>query len=90
MMVALYESGLVTNCQSGENKGKVLSNDYVVRWLEKLCTPKDICTKKPFCGTISFALWEEFDRTKCGIVVFVQNKSQQIFGSQNFRLPQDL
>ncbi|PRQ31494.1 putative thioredoxin-like protein [Rosa chinensis] len=87
VMVALYESGLVTDCPSGENKGRVLSNDYVVRRLEKLCTVKDVPAKKTISGTITFPLWQSFNATKCGMVVFIQNSSHQIFGSQKFQLP---
>lgn len=87
VMVALYESGLVIDCPSGENKGRVLSNDYVVRKLEKLCTVKDVSAKKTISGTITFPLWEGFNATKCGLVVFLQNSSHHIFGSQKFQLP---
>ncbi|KAJ7981683.1 Membrane lipoprotein lipid attachment site-like protein, putative (DUF1223) [Quillaja saponaria] len=87
VMVALYESGLVTDCPKGENKGKVLSNDFVVRKLEKLCTVKDISAKKTVTGTVNFSLWDGFNGSKCGVAIFVQNNTRQIFGSQNFQLP---
>jgi len=90
VMVALYESGLVTDCPRGENKGRVLSNDYVVRKLEKLCTVKDISAKKTVSGTVNFPLWQGFNSSKCGLAVFVQNSSHQIFGSQSFQLPEDI
>ncbi|XWS51997.1 hypothetical protein CRYUN_Cryun11dG0029800 [Craigia yunnanensis] len=90
VMVALYESGLVIDCPTGENKGKVLSNDFVVRKLEKLCTVKDISAKKSVSGTVTFILWDGFNIKKCSIAVFVQNSSHQIFGSQNFKLPDDM
>lgn len=90
VMVALYESGLVTDCPRGENKGRVLSNDYVVRRFEKLCTVKDISAKKTVSGTVNFSLWEGFNSSKCGLAVFVQNSSHQIFGSQSFQLPDDI
>ncbi|KAK7405078.1 hypothetical protein VNO78_06262 [Psophocarpus tetragonolobus] len=90
VMVALYESCLVTDCPRGENKGRVLSNDYVVRKLEKLCTVKDISAKKTVSGTVDFPLWEGFNSCKCGLAVFVQSRSYQIFGSQSFQLPDDL
>ncbi|KAK8615138.1 hypothetical protein V6N13_068922 [Hibiscus sabdariffa] len=90
VMVALYESGLVNECLSGENKGKVLYNDFVIRKLEKLCTVDDISAKKTLSVTLTFTLWEGFNSNKCSIVVFVQNISQQVFGSQCFRLPYDL
>lgn len=90
IMVALYQSGLVTDCQKGENGGKVLANDFVVRKLEKLCFVKDISAKKMISGAVNFPLWDGFDSTKCGIAVFVQNASRQIFGSQSFKLPENL
>ncbi|XWS09922.1 hypothetical protein CRYUN_Cryun39dG0031500 [Craigia yunnanensis] len=90
VMVALYESGLVNDCPTGENKGKVLSNDFVVRKLEKLCTVKDISAKKTVSGTVAFTLWDSFNSNKCAIAVFVQNSSHQILGSQNFQLPDDM
>ncbi|OMO80441.1 hypothetical protein CCACVL1_12961 [Corchorus capsularis] len=90
IMVALYENGLVNDCPQGENKGKVLSNDFVVRKLEKLCTVKDLTAKKTVSGTITFMLWDGFNSNKCSIAVFVQNSSHHIFGSQNFQLPDDM
>lgn len=90
VMVALYESGLVNDCPKGENKGRVLSNDFVVRKVEKLCAVKDISPKKTVTGTVHFTLWDGFNTTKCGVVVFVQNSSHQIFGSQNFKIPDDI
>ncbi|XP_039035913.1 uncharacterized protein LOC120172549 [Hibiscus syriacus] len=90
VMVALYESGLANECLSGENKGKVLYNDFVVRKLEKLCIVDDISAKKTLSVTVTFPLWDGFNSSKCSIVVFVQNIYQQIFGSQYFQLPDDL
>lgn len=90
VMVALYESGLVNDCERGENKGRVLSNDYVVRRLEKLCNVKDITPKKTVSGTVNFSLWEGFNVNKCGVALFVQSSSYQIFGSQSFQLPNDI
>lgn len=89
VMVALYESGLVTDCPKGENKGKVLSNDFVVRKFEKLCTVKEISAKKTISGSVNFPLWEGVNFSKCGVAVFVQSSSG-IFGSQKFALPENL
>ncbi|KAF8376810.1 hypothetical protein HHK36_031518 [Tetracentron sinense] len=90
VMVALYENGLVTDCTKGENRGRVLSNDFLVRKLEKLCTVKDISAKKTVTGTVNFQLREGFNSRKCGVAVFVQNSSYHTFGSQNFHLPVNL
>ncbi|KAL3508608.1 hypothetical protein ACH5RR_028009 [Cinchona calisaya] len=91
IIVALYESGLVTDCTNGENKGRVIANDFVVRKLEKLCFVKDISAKKTVSGTVDFSLWERFNGSKCGVAIFAQqNGSHHIFGSQNFQLPDNL
>ncbi|GAB4846308.1 hypothetical protein Ancab_025311 [Ancistrocladus abbreviatus] len=90
IMVALCENGLVTDCPRGENKGRVLSNDFVVRRLDKLCYVKDISAKKTISGTLNFTLWKGFNPTKCGIAVFAQDSSHHIFGSQSINLPSNL
>ncbi|XP_017618952.1 uncharacterized protein LOC108463535 [Gossypium arboreum] len=90
VMVALYENGLVNDCSAGENKGKVLSNDFVVRKLEKLCNVEDTSAKKTISGTVTFSLWDNFNHNKCAIAVFAENSSHQIFGSQKFQLPDDI
>ncbi|RRT48999.1 hypothetical protein B296_00045993 [Ensete ventricosum] len=78
---------LITNCDKGENKGRVLSNDYVVRHLEKLVSVKDMSAKKNLSGSVQFTLWEGFNSAKCGLILFVQNSSLQTFGVQHFRIP---
>ncbi|KAE8660264.1 Dynein light chain type 1 family protein [Hibiscus syriacus] len=88
VMVALYESGLVNECLSGENKGKVLYNDFVVRKLESFAHRRH--RRRRHSRSRSLSLWDGFNSSKCSIVVFVQNISQQIFGSQYFQLPDDL
>ncbi|KAF3623916.1 putative dynein light chain LC6, flagellar outer arm-like [Capsicum annuum] len=90
VMIALYECGLVTDITTGENKGKMLANDYVVRKVEKLCSVKDITAKKTISGTVTFSLWDGFNSSKCGVALFVETGSHQICGSQNFKLPEKL
>lgn len=90
VMVAVYQSGLVTDVDNGENKGRILSNDYVVRHLEKLATVKGVPAKKTISGTVNFTLWEGFNAVKCGIVVFMQNPSLHITGAQQLAFPVNL
>ncbi|KAK8918409.1 hypothetical protein KSP39_PZI021379 [Platanthera zijinensis] len=90
VMVALYQSGLVSDIDKGENKGRILSNDYVVRRLEKLATVKDVSAKKTVSGAVSFALWEGFNTVNCGIVIFMQNSSLHITGAQQIAFPVNL
>lgn len=90
VMVALYESGLVTSCSGGVNDGRVLANNYVVRRLDKLCSVRDISGLKKISGELSFPIWEGFDTAKCGLVIFVEAPSHRILGSQSIKLPKNL
>lgn len=91
VLVALYESGLVTDCGRGENKGKPLLNDHVVRRLEKVAAVREgASAKKTVSGTVQFPLWDGFRATKCGIVLFVQNAALQVLGVQHFDLPDNI
>ncbi|PWA95758.1 hypothetical protein CTI12_AA047650 [Artemisia annua] len=91
IMVALCESGLVTDCQDGVNKDRMLANDFVVRKLTKLCSIDNLPSKKIITGTLECDLWQGFNSTKCGIVVFVQQHgTRHIFGSQRIQLPADI
>jgi len=88
ILVALYENGLVTDCTKGENKGRLLTNDFVVRCLEKACTLKDVSARKTVTGKVTFNLWEGYSRSKCGLVMFFQNASTlEIQGAQSLELP---
>ncbi|KAK4797421.1 hypothetical protein SAY86_029747 [Trapa natans] len=90
IMVVLYENGIVTDCPAGANKGRVISNDYVVRKLEKLCSMKDVSAKKTVSGTVSFSLWDSFNAGKSGVAIFIQNSFHQILGVQSFPLPENI
>ncbi|MCD7462881.1 hypothetical protein HAX54_049574 [Datura stramonium] len=68
VMIALYESGLVTDIATGENSGKMLGElTMLLGRLEKLCSVKDITAKKTISGTVNFSLWDGFNSNKCGV-----------------------
>ncbi|KAL6856112.1 hypothetical protein ACP4OV_018914 [Aristida adscensionis] len=91
VMVALYESGVVTECGRGENKGKSLLNDHVVRRLEKVAAVREgASARKTVSGTVQFPLWDGFRAVKCGLVLFVQNAALQVLGVQHFDLPDNV
>jgi len=68
ILVALYENEHVIDCTKGENKGRVLTNDFVVRCLEKAHTVKDVSARKTVTGKVTFNLWEGYSRSKCRLV----------------------
>jgi hypothetical protein len=91
VMVAIYQNGEVTDCTAGENRGKYLTNEFVVRGLEKACTLRDWPAKKTIKGQVRFILWDGFVRAKCGLVVFLQNPSTlEIHGAELVELPESI
>lgn len=91
VMVAIYQNGQVTNCTAGENRGKLLTNEFVVRGLEKACTFHDWPAKKPIAGQVRFKLWDGFVRAKCGLVVFLQNSTTlEIQGAERVELSESI
>jgi hypothetical protein len=87
-MVAMFENGQVTDCSKGENRGRVLTNDHIVRALEKVCTFQSPTTKKPARGQACIKLWEGYTKSKCGMVVFLQNPtSMEVLGAELVELP---
>ncbi|CAM8895015.1 unnamed protein product [Rhodiola kirilowii] len=90
IMVGLTENGLITDCPRGENQGKILANDFVVRKLEKLTSVNYVSAKQKVSVDVSFQLRDGFNNSKCTVAVFVQDSSHHIFGSQSFSLPENL
>ena len=70
LFFALYENGLVSNVNSGENSGRALHHDYVVR--EMLAIP--FLDKRQFTKLVKLNIKPEWQRKNLGIAVFVQNK----------------
>jgi hypothetical protein len=83
LMVALFETGLVTAVGRGENGGKTLHNDYVVRELRKVgrLAPKGLPKTQ---HTADIGLEKEWDRGKLGVAAFVQDPaSLEILGASS-------
>lgn len=79
LMLALYETGLVTAVASGENKGRELHNDYVVRSLRRERLGKN----DPAVSEVSskLPLERDWNRSQVGVVAFLQDpKSLEIGG----------
>lgn len=70
VFVALYENGLVTQVQAGENNGRELKHDYVVR---QLFGAYPLNNQHPFSKHFTLANgWKNKD---AGAVIFVQDSS---------------
>lgn len=70
VFVALYENGLVTNVQAGENVGRQLKHDYVVR---KLFGAYQMNNLNQF--NKNFTLAKSWKNKAAGAVIFVQDSS---------------
>ena len=70
LFFALYENALVSNVNAGENSGRALHHDYVVR--EMLAIP--FLDKRQFNKQVKLDIKPEWQRKNLGIAVFVQNK----------------
>ena len=79
LMLAVYETGLITEVKTGENKGRELHNDYVVRSLRRERLKKDDSPVSEVSSKLP--LEEDWKRSQLGVVAFLQDpKSLEIGG----------
>jgi len=71
LYAALYENELVSNVSAGENDGRKLKHDYVVR--EMLAIP--FLGKKQLTKKISFNVKPDWKQNNLGVAIFVQQRS---------------
>jgi hypothetical protein len=77
LMLAVYETGLSTPVSRGENGGKTLQNDYVVRSLRRAGRLKTSSKEEA-----SLSLERGWDRAHLGVAAFLQDpKSLEIRGA---------
>ncbi|KAL8237854.1 hypothetical protein R6Q59_018935 [Mikania micrantha] len=65
-------AGSVTECKNGDNKGRVIANDFVVKKLFKDMVFHNVPHKKTLARTIDFDLWDGFNSAQMWDRVFVQ------------------
>jgi len=81
LMLALFETGLVTAVGRGENGGRTLRNDYVVRNLRRAGR---LAARGPdqTRHTAELSLEKEWERSRLGVAAFLQDpRSLEIFGA---------
>ncbi|HEY1251831.1 MAG TPA: DUF1223 domain-containing protein [Thermoanaerobaculia bacterium] len=77
LLVAVFETGLVTPVGKGENGGRTLHNDYVVRSLTSAGK-----VEKPSRLKATLKLEKDWDRSRLGVAAFLQDpKSLEIRGA---------
>jgi len=69
LFVALYENDLLSNVNAGENHGRSLHHDYVVR--EMIAIP--FVDKRQFSKQVKFNIKKDWQHKNIGIAAFVQN-----------------
>ncbi len=72
VMVAIYETGLVTPVKRGENGGKTLRDDYVVRILKRALR-FDGRNAGPARAAITLPIAKDWKRENLGVAAFVQD-----------------
>jgi hypothetical protein len=81
VMMAVFETNLVTSVGRGENSGRTLRNDYVVRSLRRAGTLA-AGGANPANQTATLSLEDGWKRTELGVVAFVQDPaSLEILGA---------
>ena len=79
LVVALYENGLETTVTRGENRGRSLQNNYVVRDLQELGALRQGLRHQEAV----FAIDSEWQEANLGVVVFAQDlQSLEVVGVQ--------
>lgn len=74
VMFAVFETGLVTPVGKGENGGRTLQNDYVVRLLVRAAKLAPGGPDKSRHGE-TLSLDKKWDRSRLGVVAFLQDPS---------------
>ncbi len=83
LMIAVYENDLQTSVARGENNGKKLRNDFVVRELQDLGPLANGTTQHK----AAFAIARDWRRENLGVVVFAQDQQSLIVtGAKQFGL----
>jgi hypothetical protein len=80
-VVSLYENGATTSVRRGENAGRTLENDYIVR---RLASAFEIAPASGArgSGSITFDLDPSWNREKLGVAVFLQDpETLAIYGA---------
>lgn len=70
LFVALYENGLTTRVAAGENRGRTLHHDFVVR---QWAAPKTLAENGRIAETTHFALPPDARPENLGVAAFIQN-----------------
>jgi hypothetical protein len=79
VIVVLYETSLSTPVKRGENGGRTLRNDYVVRHFQNVAR---VVPRKPAHQTVKLDLDPSWTRANLGVAVFLQDPATHaIYGA---------
>jgi hypothetical protein len=70
VFLALVESGIDTQVTRGENQGRVLRNDFIVR---RLARPFELAARQRKSETVDVAIDPSWHRDRLGVVLFLQD-----------------
>ncbi len=79
IIVALYENGVTTSVRRGENSGRRLADDYIVRWESNVA---DVDSSGNAVAAVAIPLRPEWNVPRLGVAAFVQAAhSPAIYGA---------
>lgn len=86
VVAALFENGLSTQVPAGENKGRILKNDFVVRLLKEASKPVGRMADHEMYE-ISFDISDGWQFNRMGIAVWVQREQTMEIVGADVKLP---
>jgi len=87
VLLALFENELITKVPRGENSGRTLRNDYVVRFINTVGSFKQTMASSKATGSVKIRLAKDWELKNCGLVVFLQDKQHlKVYGAASYKL----
>jgi hypothetical protein len=81
LVIALFESGVETRVQRGENAGRLLANDFIVRRFEEIPSVP-LGSRAAASHTVAIDIDPAWNRANLGVATFLQDKStMRIYGA---------
>lgn len=86
VIAVLYQNGITTAVAAGENGGRKLADDYIVRWEAPAFSLEGGAREAR--GTVTIPVDPAWSSGDLGVVLFLQNPaSREIYGAVSQRLP---
>jgi len=83
LLMAIFENDNITSVKRGENGGRSLRNDFVVRRLEKVALPETFSQQ----GNARIVIDKSWKRASLGVAIFLQDRNTgRVYSASSIRL----